>query len=129
MKFILKNREEYPKKSDISEVLNDVTFTVSERVTSVNKRFIVTVETGADEDSRVRHHFEHRIVEEKKLNSDFSILTTMYDKSINLSKSNMPIQLKYEPYSSQCAIIGAFDSKIEAVNYIEGLWNFILSMF
>ena len=48
---------------------------------------------------------------------------------VDNSEINMPIQLKYEPYSSQCAIIGAFDSKIEAVNNIEGVWNFILSMF
>lgn len=130
MKFILKNREEYPKKSDVSEVLNNVTFTISERVTSVSKRFIVAVETGSDEDSRVRHYFEHRYVEEKKLNSDFSTLITMYEKSINLNKVGMPIQLKYEPYpSEQFAIIAAFDSRAEAVKYIEGLWNFILSMF
>ncbi len=130
MKYLLKNREEYSKSSDLAEVLKDVTFTVSERVTSINNRFIVAVQTDSDEDSRVRHHFAQRFVEEKKLNSDFLTLIDMYEKSINLNKAGMPIQLKYEPYpSEQFAIIGAFDSKIEAINYIEGLWNFILSMF
>lgn len=130
MKFILKNREEYPKKSDISEVLNDVTFTVSERVTSINNRFIVAVQTDSDEDSRVRHYFAQRFVEEKKLNSDFLTLIKMYDKSLANKGSSMPIEPKYEPRpSEQFAVIGAFNTEIEATNYIEGVWSFILSMF
>lgn len=130
MKLLLKNTEKYEKSSQNAEVLNDVTFTISERIISENKRFIVTVCTQSDIDSRVRYHWEHRYVEEKKLNSDFSKLIDLYDKSINLSKTNMPLKSTYDPKTSeQFAIIGAFDSKIDAMNYIEGIWSYILSLF
>ena len=130
MKLLLKNTESYSKTSQASEVLSGVCFTLSERIASPNQKFIVTVCTTHDEDSRVRRHFEHRYVEEKKLNADFSALIKEYDKSISLNKGGMPTQETYPPDTyEQYAIIGAFNTKVEASNYIEGLWNYILALF
>lgn len=125
-KYMLKQVEVIRKTSKVAEVLNDVTFTIAERIPS--GYFVVTAKTERDKEVRVHKYFEHRIVDERSLNFDFMTLINNYHKSIEHRISI--ITSNYETdWEDQHAVLTHLESREKCKEYIEGLWEFILNQF
>lgn len=125
-KYMLKQVEVINKVSDVTEVLKNVTFTVAERIAS--GYFVVTAKTARDKEVRIHQYFEHRIVDERSLNSDFMTLINIYHKSIENSYSIL--ESNYETtWVEQYAVLARFESREKCKEYIEGLWEFMINQF
>ncbi|PIY07513.1 MAG: hypothetical protein COZ18_17055 [Flexibacter sp. CG_4_10_14_3_um_filter_32_15] len=127
-KYMLKKVEKIFKSSKITEVLDQVHFKIGERVSY--GYFVISVSTFSDIEERTHKYFEHRIVDEKRLNPDFKRFIMNYNKSIEYNGWSGFMQDRYlTDWTDQHAVIAKFKTREECKTYIDGLWDYIVKQF